>query len=145
MCGWDCEPTLYHLRTVHIPFAMNQNLSVFCANTKGIECAKRHRVFRIHIRFVENYFTTRPARIVRKRFGSHVCTSLQITLTNFLDDSCPFSQIHPHRKTFAQNFFPSRKLLPKRICPNAIIQYVSFIMQAVISAHPEPSLKHYTV
>ncbi len=35
MCGWDCKPALRHLQTVRIPCA-NQNLSVFCANTKGI-------------------------------------------------------------------------------------------------------------
>ncbi len=29
MCEWDCKPALRHLRTVRIPFAMNQNLSVF--------------------------------------------------------------------------------------------------------------------
>ncbi len=34
MCRRDCEPLLRHLRTVHISFAVNQNLSVFCANTK---------------------------------------------------------------------------------------------------------------
>ncbi len=40
MCGQDCEPTLCHLQTVRIPFAMNWNLSVFCANTKRIGCAR---------------------------------------------------------------------------------------------------------
>ncbi len=29
MCGWDCEPVLRHPQTVRIPFAANQNLSVF--------------------------------------------------------------------------------------------------------------------
>ncbi len=39
MCGWDCGPVLRHLRTVHIPFAANWNLLVFCANTKRTGCA----------------------------------------------------------------------------------------------------------
>ncbi len=38
MCGWDCEPALRHPQTVCIPFAANQNLSVFCMNTKRIGC-----------------------------------------------------------------------------------------------------------
>ncbi len=38
MCGWNFEPALYHLRTVCIPFFANQNLSVFCANTKRTGC-----------------------------------------------------------------------------------------------------------
>ncbi len=39
MCGRDCEPAWCHLRMARIPFATNQNLSVFCANTKRTECA----------------------------------------------------------------------------------------------------------
>ncbi len=39
MYGWDCEHALRHLLTVHIPFVVNQNLSGFCTNTKGIGCA----------------------------------------------------------------------------------------------------------
>ncbi len=39
MCGWDCKPALCHLRTVRILFAVNQNLSVFCAHTKRTGCA----------------------------------------------------------------------------------------------------------
>ncbi len=39
MCGWDCEPMLRHPRTARLPFAANQNLSVFCANTKRTRCA----------------------------------------------------------------------------------------------------------
>ncbi len=39
MCGWDCKPALHCLRMVSIPFAANQNLSVFCANTKRTGCA----------------------------------------------------------------------------------------------------------
>ncbi len=38
MCGWDCKPVLPHLRTVRIPFAVNQNLLGFCVNTKRIGC-----------------------------------------------------------------------------------------------------------
>ncbi len=38
MCGRDCEPALRHLRMVRIPFATNQNLSVFGANTKRTGC-----------------------------------------------------------------------------------------------------------
>ncbi len=40
MCGRDCEPVLRHLQTVCIPFAVNRNLSVFCANTKRTGCAR---------------------------------------------------------------------------------------------------------
>ncbi len=40
MCGQNCEPALCHLRTVRIPFATNQNLLVFCANTKRTGCAR---------------------------------------------------------------------------------------------------------
>ncbi len=39
MCGQNCEPALRHPWTVRIPFAENQNLLVFCANTKRTECA----------------------------------------------------------------------------------------------------------
>ncbi len=39
MCEWDCKPVLHHPRMVRIPFAANQNLSVFCANTKRTGCA----------------------------------------------------------------------------------------------------------
>ncbi len=38
MCGRDCEPVLGYLQTVRIPFAVNQNLLVFCANTKRTGC-----------------------------------------------------------------------------------------------------------
>ncbi len=38
MRGWDCEHALCYLRMVHIPFATNQNLLVFCTNTNGIGC-----------------------------------------------------------------------------------------------------------
>ncbi len=34
MCGWDCEPVPRRPRIVRITFTANQNLSVFCANTK---------------------------------------------------------------------------------------------------------------
>ncbi len=34
MCGRDCELALRPMRMVRVPFATNQNLSVFCANTK---------------------------------------------------------------------------------------------------------------
>ncbi len=40
MCGRACKPVLRYPRTVRIPFATNQNLSFFCANTKGTGCAK---------------------------------------------------------------------------------------------------------
>ncbi len=36
MCGRDCELLLCYLRMVCIQFATNQNLSVFCMNTKEI-------------------------------------------------------------------------------------------------------------
>ncbi len=39
MCGWDCKPALCHPQMVHIPFAANRNLSVFCMNTKRTQCA----------------------------------------------------------------------------------------------------------
>ncbi len=39
MCGRDCEPVLPYLQTVRILFAVNRNLSVFCANTKRTGCA----------------------------------------------------------------------------------------------------------
>ncbi len=39
MCGRDCKPVLRHPRTVRIPFVANQNLLVFCANTKRTGCA----------------------------------------------------------------------------------------------------------
>ncbi len=39
ICGWDCKPVLHHPRTVCIPFAVNQNLLVFCMNTKRTGCA----------------------------------------------------------------------------------------------------------
>ncbi len=54
MCGWDCEPVLRHLWTVRIPFAVNQNLLVFCANTKRTGCASMHQVSSACLRFVEN-------------------------------------------------------------------------------------------
>ncbi len=38
MCRRDCEPALRHSWMVHIPFAENRNLSVFCANTKRTGC-----------------------------------------------------------------------------------------------------------
>ncbi len=34
MCGWDCNPALRHLQTFCIPFAANQNLSVFLGEHK---------------------------------------------------------------------------------------------------------------
>ncbi len=40
MFGWDCEPALCCPQTVCIPFTTNQNLSVFCANTKKIGCTR---------------------------------------------------------------------------------------------------------
>ncbi len=39
MCAHDCEPALCHLWTVRIPFAENQNLSVFCTNRKRTRCS----------------------------------------------------------------------------------------------------------
>ncbi len=39
MCGRDYKPVLRHPRMVCIPFATNQNLSVFCANTKRTGCS----------------------------------------------------------------------------------------------------------
>ncbi len=40
MCRWDCEPALHHPWMVCIPFAANQNLSVFCTNTKRTGCTR---------------------------------------------------------------------------------------------------------
>ncbi len=40
ICGQDCVPALHHPRMVCISFAANQNLSVFCANTKRTGCAE---------------------------------------------------------------------------------------------------------
>ncbi len=40
MCGWDCKPVLRRPQTVCLPFAANQNLSVFCANTKRTGCVR---------------------------------------------------------------------------------------------------------
>ncbi len=54
MCGRDCEPVLRHPRTVRILFAANQNLSLFCANTKRTGCASMHQVSFTRLRFVEN-------------------------------------------------------------------------------------------
>ncbi len=36
--GQNCKHALRHLHTVSVPFAASWNLSVFCANTKGIPC-----------------------------------------------------------------------------------------------------------
>ncbi len=69
MCGQDCEPVLHYLQMVCVPFTTNQNLSVFCANTKGIECTGCP-VFASGSRKINLPHTW------RKLFGSHVCTGL---------------------------------------------------------------------
>ncbi len=45
MCGWNCKHVLCCLYTVRIPFATNQNLSVFCSNTKEIARTMQTWVF----------------------------------------------------------------------------------------------------
>ncbi len=54
MCGWDCEIALRRPQTVCILFTTNQNLSVFCSNTKRTGCASMHWVSFIRLRFAKN-------------------------------------------------------------------------------------------
>ncbi len=54
MWGLDCKPALRHPQTVCILFAANQNLSVFCANTKRTKCPWCPWVSFARLRFVEN-------------------------------------------------------------------------------------------
>ncbi len=51
ICVRDCEPVLGHLQTVCILFAVNRNLSGFCAQHEG---NRGHRVSCVRLRFAEN-------------------------------------------------------------------------------------------
>ncbi len=40
MCVRNCEPAPRYPQMIRIPFATNQNLSIFCANTKKTGCTR---------------------------------------------------------------------------------------------------------
>ncbi len=132
MCGHECEPALRCPQMVRIPFAVNQNLLVFCVNTKRTGCARcpfhTPGVLcspQVHKKLINRVPNTRRTRMVQRVSGALVYTrfytrneyNLNIfMLYNFLGENIIFRE--NCKKLFLGciwPFFRERRLLRQKI------------------------------
>ncbi len=104
-CGWYREHALCHLHTVCVPFVTNQNLPIFCANTKGIlrspcrqvfSCSQVARLLLVFFAIFFSIWTNQCLLCARWNYGS-LCVHLMFIENWFT--MCLVRIIHQTRST----------------------------------------------